>query len=258
MATTSKQPPVRIGPQPTKNTSKPLMKVAIREVVSVNFLVPPEILKKHTPKGLELDYLGDETYVSLVCMVVKKLGVLGMPLIPSCSYTNLRFYVRRSGDPLKRRGICSIRDYVSSSASAWLLGSRLERDFQKMKIRNLNSGFPGNPKATPPEAQYQWKVDDHWNKLRTLGRTPIKSTGPKTKIGFILDHANIYQKIKGKTHEFQVQRPAWKAWSVAEANFTCDVERLFGKPFVKPLARRPASVFISPGSDVTIYKPEQI
>lgn len=256
MATTSKQAPAPTGPRPTKTAQKPLMKVAMREVVAVNFLVPPDILKEHIPKGLELDYFGDETYVSLVCMVVGKLGLMGIPLAPSCSYLNLRFYVRRPGDPLKRRGTCSIRNYVSSSTGAWLLGSRLESDFQKMKIKNKNSGFLG--KSTVPEAEYQWKVDDHWNKLRTRGRSPIKNTGPKTKVGFTLDHANVYQSIDGKTHEFQVQRPAWNAWNVAQANFTCDVQRLFGKPFVKPLARRPASVFISSGSDVTFFKPEQI
>ena len=257
MATTSKQPSAPIDPRPTHSAQpKPLMKVAIQEVVAVNFLVPPDILKKHIPKGLELDYFGGETYVSLNCMVVRKLGLMGIPLAPSCSYLNLRFYVRRTDDPLRRRGSCSIRNYVSSSTAAWLLGSRLEGSFEKMKIKNQNSGFLA--KTSIPEAQYQWKVGDHWNKLRTRGRSPVKNTGLKTNIGFILDHANIYKTIKGKTHEFQVQHPQWRIWSVAQANFTCDVERLFGKPFVKPLARRPSSVFISPGSDVTFFKPQQI
>ena len=134
MATTSKQPSAPIVPRPTRNAPKPLMKLAIREVVTVNFLVPPAILKKHIPKGLELNYFGDETYVSLVCMVVKKLGMMGIPIASSCSYLNLRFYVRRSGDPLRRKGTCSIRDYVSSSTASWLLGSRLQANFEKMKM----------------------------------------------------------------------------------------------------------------------------
>jgi len=257
MATTSKQAPATLGPKPTTSTQKPLMKVAMREVVAVNFLAPPDILKKHVPKGLELDYFEDETYVSLVCMVVSKLGLMGIPFVPKASYISLRFYVRRSNDPLRRRGTCSIRNYVSSSTAAWLMASKLEGDFQKMKIKRQNSGFRKKSTARP-EVEYQWKVDDHWNKLRICGRSPIKKTGPKTKIGFILDHANVYRKIKRKTSEFQVQRPTWKVWDVAEANFTCDVERLFGKPFVKPLARRPASVFLSSGSDTTFFKPEQV
>ena len=256
MATTSKQTLVSLPPGPTPNTQKPLMKVAMREVVAANFLVPPDILKKHVPKGVELDYFGDETYVSLVCMVVGKLGLMGIPFAPKSSYLSLRFYVRRSNDPLRRRGTCSIRNYVSSSTAAWLLGSKLEGDYQKLKMKKQNSGFLA--KSSIPEAVYQWKVDDHWNKLRIRGRSRIKNTGPKTKVGFILDHANVYRTIKGKTCEFQVQRPAWKAWDVGQANFTCDVEQLFGKAFVKPLARRPASVFVSSGSEVTFFKPELI
>jgi len=256
MATTSKQPPASIGSRPGQTTQKPLMKLAMREVVAVNFVVPPSILKKHIPRGLELDYFEDETYVSLVGMVVNKLGLMGIPFAPKCSYISLRCYVRRSNDPLRRRGTCSIRNYVSSSTSAWLLNSKLEGDFQKMKIKKQNSGFL--KKTTIPEVEYQWKVDDHWNKLRIRGRNLVKNTGPKTKVGFILDHANVYRKIKGKTCEFQVQRPAWTVWDVARANFTCDVKRLFGKQFVEPMARRPASVFLSSGSEVTFFKPEQI
>lgn len=230
------------------------MKLAMREVVTVNFLVPPDILKKYTPKGVELDYFGDETYVSLVCMVVSKLGLMGIPFAPKSSYLGLRFYVRRSNDPLRRRGICSIRNYVSSLTTAWLLGSKLQGDFQTMKMKNQNSGF--RAKSSIPEAEYQWKVGDHWNKLRIRGRSPIKNTGPATQVGFILDHPNMYRKTKGATSEFQVKRPAWKAWDVGRANFTCDVEQLFGKAFVAPLARRPASVFISTGSEATFFKPE--
>lgn len=228
----------------------------MREVVAANFLVPPDILKKHIPKGVELNYFGDETYVSLVCMVVDKLGLMGIPFAPKSSYLSLRFYVRRSNDPLRRRGTCSIRNYVSSSTTAWLLGSKLEGDYQKIKMKKQNSGFL--TKSAIPEAMYQWKVGDHWNKLRIRGRNRIKNTGPKTKVGFILDHVNVYRTIKGKTSEFQVQRPAWRAWDVGQANFACDVEQLFGKAFVKPLARRPASVFVSSGSEVTFFKPQHI
>jgi len=249
MATTSKQAPATIVPRATTVTQKPLMGLAMREIVAANFIVPPEILKKHVPKGVELDYFGNETYVSLVCMVVSKLGLMRVPFAPKPSYISLRFYVRRSNDPLRRRGTCSIRNYVSSPTAAWMLGSKLEGDYQTMKIKRQNSGF---------KKEYQWKVGDHWNKLRIRGRSRIKNTGSRTKVGFILDHANVYRKIKGKTSEFLVQRPTWNAWDVAEANFTCDVQRLFGQQFVKPLARRPASVFLSSGSDVRFFKPEQV
>ena len=254
MATTSKQPLAPLRPKPNLNTQKPLLKLVMSEIVAANFLVPPDILKKYVPKGVELDFFGDETYVSLVCMVVSKPGLLGISFPPKSPHLSLRFYVRRSNDPLHRRGTCSIRNYVSSPTMAWMLGSKLEGDYQKMRMKKQSSGF--DSKSAIPEAVYEWKVGDHWNKLRIRGRNRIKNAGPETKIGFILSHPNVYRKVKGKTSEFQVQRPAWKAWDVGQANFSCDVEKLFGKAFVKPLARRPASVFVSSGSEASFLKRE--
>ena len=61
-------------PRTKKNAprQKPLLKAAFTELVAINFEVSPSILKDKVPKGLELDFYNKETYVSLVCMVVRK------------------------------------------------------------------------------------------------------------------------------------------------------------------------------------------
>jgi len=223
-------------------------------LVVINFLIPPSILERRIPKGMELNYFGDETYVSIVCSTVRKLRVLGVPCA-STSNLSLQFYVRQTNDR-KRKGYCPLRNYVSNSSGKWFFGSRLDAEYQKLKMKTANSGF--KIKGNIPQAEYQWKVDDHWNKLRIRARNKIKNVGPKSKVGFVLEHTNLYQSIEGKTLEYKIERPQWVAWDAAQANFTCDVQRLFGKEFVKPLARRPASVFVSSGSEVTYFKPTQI
>ena len=62
----------------------------------------------------------------------------------------------------------------------------------------------------------------------------------------------------GQTLEYAVARPQWVVWNAAQANFTCDVRRLFGPEFEKPLSRRPASVFVTSGSEVVIYRPTEV
>ena len=249
MATTSKQPDT-----PNPIPQKLLFKAAFTELVAVNFQIPPKILADKVPKGLELDFFHDETYVSLVCMVMRKVGVMGIPLTRGFVELSLRFYVRRKNDPTHQTGTCSLRNYVSSSSGGMILGSKFNKPFPKMKMKYKNSGFERTEGAIP-EVEYQWKVDDRWNKLRIRARSRMKNIGPDTKVGFILDHANHYQSRDGKTLEYQIQHPKWTAWDAAQANFTCDVQRLFGKEFVKPLAKRPASVFVSRGSDVKVYRP---
>ena len=53
-----------------------------------------------------------------------------------------------------------------------------------MKMKWNNEGFKA---GGTPQVEYQWKVDDHWNKLRVRARSRIKNTGKDTKVGFVLD-----------------------------------------------------------------------
>ncbi len=250
--TTTSQSPAKTQPI----QQKVLAKAAFTELVAVNFQVPPALLTRLVPKGLELDYYNNETYVSLICMVMRKVGVMGVPLTRRFVELSLRFYVRHPSDPANRKGTCFIKNYVSSSMAAWILSSRFDTEYRNLKMKFKNKGFEGNDAV--PEVEYQWKVDDHWNKLRIRARSQIKNTGPETKVGFILDHSTHYQAKFNKTLEYKVERPAWTIWDAAQANFTCDVERLFGKSFVIPMAKRPASVFVTRGSNVTIYRPTLI
>lgn len=249
MATTSKQ---AASKKPIQK--KLLFRAAFTELVAVNFQITPKILADKVPKGLELDMFNDETYVSLVCMVMRKVGFLGIPLPGGFIELSLRFYVRRANDPTHQTGTCTLKNYVSSSTGSYILGSKFDKPFPKLKMRSKNKGFQ-RAEGAIPEVDYQWKVDDHWNQLRIRARSRIKNTGPDTKVGFILDHDNHYQSHNGKTLEYQIEHPKWSIWDAAHANFSCDVKRLFGKEFVKPLAKRPASVFVSRGGDVNVYRP---
>ena len=246
MATTTSQKPAQ----------KVLMTAKFSELVAVNFAIDPKILEPRVPRGLELDFYNDETYVSLICMMLRDVRVWGIPIHIATGFEeiNLRFYVRRREGDGYRRGCCFIKDYVSSGAAAWILGSLFKAEFQKLKMKHSNSGFDGAPESVP-SVDYQWKVGDHWNRLRIKARSRIQKTSRDTKHGFILMHDNEYSQRDGKTLEDRASRPAWTIWDAAQANFECDVKNLFGREFQRALSRRPASVFVTGGSDVTIYRP---
>ena len=235
---------------------KLLCKAAYTELVADNFQIQPKYLIERVPRGMELDDFHGDTYVSLVCMVMRKIGVLGIPISRGFVEMSLRFYVRHPSDPENRKGTCFIKRYVSSPTAAWVLSSRFDTDYNKMKMKSNNSGFQS---GGIPQVDFQWIVEDQrWNKLRVKARSRMKNTGPDTKVGFILDHPTQYVSKDRKTLEYKVVRPKWTVWDAAQANFTCDVEKLFGKQFVHALGRRPASVFLTKGSDVSIYRPEQV
>ncbi len=244
---------------PSANDNKKLITAKFSELVAVNFQIDPKILEPRVPRGLELDFYNDETYVSLIAMMLRDVRVWGIPIHIATGFEefNLRFYVRRKIGNEYRRGSCFIKDYVSSSAAAWILGSLYKADFHKIKMKHDNTGFDGNAE-TIPAVDYSWKVGSNWNRLRVKGLKPITDTGRDTRHGFFLDHNYEYGQRKSKTLEYPTARPKWTIWNAAQASFQCDVKQLFGLEFAKTLGRRPASVFLSQGSDVTIYRPTTI
>lgn len=241
---------------------KPLMKARFTELVALNFAIEPAVLEPRVPKGLELDYYKNETFVSLVAMMLRDVRVYGVPisLAKRVGEFNLRFYVRRKvGDGKYLKGSCFLKDYVSSRTVAWSLSKLFRADFFRRKMKWNLEGFDSKDEQASPSVDYQWEIDkDQWNQIRVIARERVARTGPETKVGFILNHSNIYSRLEGKTLEYPVVRPRWTIWNAGHANFTCDVQNLFGPEFVKPLAKRPASVFIANGSEVVVYRPNII
>ena len=241
-------------------TQKPLMRARFSELVALNFSIDPAILQPLVPRGLELDFFKDETYVSLIAMMLRDVRVFGFPIHIASGFEeiNLRFYVRRRVGDSYRKGACFLKDYVSGAAAAWVLGRIFKAEFGRLKLKHKNSGFDPKEENAIPEVDYQWKVDDHMNRVRVKAREKVQRMGADTKVGFILNHNNEYSCRNGKTLEYAMARPQWVVWNAAQANFTCDVRKLFGPEFEKPLSRRPASVFVTSGSEVVIYKPTEV
>ncbi len=241
-------------------TAKVLLTARFSEVVALNFQVDPKILEPYVPKGTELRFFEGEAYVSLVAMVLRRVRVWGIPIhiIGGFRELNLRYYVRRTDGDGYQHGACFLKDYVSSASAAWILGSVFKADFQRLRMLHNNSGFGSRDPSVTPTVDYRWKVEDHWNRIRIRARKQIKRIAPDTKVGFILDNNNEYSSRDGKTYEYRTHHPRWTIWDAAQANFTCDVKRLFGQEFEKPLSRRPVSVFVANGSKVTIHTPTEI
>ncbi len=237
---------------------KMLLKLRMTQVVALNFPIAPRVLKKYVPKNLELDFFrDDETYVSLVARKISGVRAYGFPLPLTTAFgeLNLRFYVRRPTESGYKTGVCTIQNYVSSRLGALVLGRMFDSKIDRMKMKFDNTGFTGKQ---VPKVDYTWESKNGKpNRLRIQARDRINIVDD-SKVGFILNHFNIYATHEGRTLEYSADHPPWTIWDAAQANFTCDVKRLFGEEFGKALKRRPASVFVSVGSGVTVYRPTEV
>src|SRR5262249_4230447 len=87
-----------------------------RNVLLLNYVVQPSLIRQFVPPCTELDSFEDRTYVSLVAFQFNRTRVLGVvvPFHQSFEEVNLRFYVKRG----TRRGVTFIKELVPRYAVA--------------------------------------------------------------------------------------------------------------------------------------------
>lgn len=239
------------------STSRPKGKRVVDLVhanaVAINFAIKADALESSVPQQLKLDFYEGDTFVSLVCMEVKRLSFCGLPIVPKFCELSLRCFVSERDNP-ENQGVLFLKSYASSKFGAWVLSNLIPHSHSVMKIKAKND----SEGPRPPDLDYQWKIEGHDNRMRIRGRDIISRHDSSSKLGFIMAHSARYQTIHGHTSVYDVTRPEWVLWDAAQANFTCDVRRLFGKEYVKPMAARPVSVFMSAGSRVTLHQPREL
>jgi len=243
------------APAESATSAKPNFTARFSEMVLINFEVDARLLKKIVPKGLEPDLYHGAGHISLVAKKIRNLKCRGFPLSRDFASVGLQLYVREPYRDGYRFGTFFLKHYVQRSVAAWMMGRLTNSEVLQMPMKVKNSKLPVN---RPPDIEYQWKIRDRWNDIRIRGRSRVKDIRKDSKIEFILRHSDRYVVNEKGVWRSKLQTPGWVIWDVAQAKFDCDVEYLFGEEFVKPMSRRPASVFLSRGNEVSLSKPELV
>ena len=233
-----------------------LMKVHFSDLLLLNFEISEDVVRPHIPAALDLARYNDNCFVSLVAKRVSKVtyGRFILPLLPYCAL-GLRVCVQRKVDNQMRMGIFYLQEYVQRKSAAMVSNWFYQVAPKVMRVVSENSGFHESDPAVMPSATYRWKIQDRWNKVRVSGHSRLPDTEKLTKEKFVLGCRNLYYRRKNELCECFTEHPHWITWGAASGSFDCDTETLFGREFVKPLKRRPASVFLAKGSEVTVFRP---
>lgn len=237
-------------------TAKSTVRADWSELVALNFHCDQQTLAPLVPKGLELDYFNDDTFLSLIAVRMKEVYLWSLPFAigHEVDLISLRFYVRRMEKGLPReRGVCLIKSFVSSRLAAWPLSRALKSPFEYAPFTIENTGFiPQGSREDYPQVDYRWRADSEQNRIRVKGRQRQGKLGEDSIIGFLLQRGFWFAAAGEKTLTFAVQSGNWKVWDAGQASFTCDARSLFGSQFAKYICRRPASVFMAEHSPVSI------
>jgi len=223
-------------------------------MIMINFEVDSRLLKKITPPGLEPDLYQGKCHISLVVKTIRRLRWKKILPLRDFGSLSLQLYVRENTPTGPRFGTWFLKQYARGKFCPWLMSRLTHSQVESLKIahpkRKRNASL-----GTPPDLEYRWPVGEKTNHIRIRGRSRIKEHSPDSKIGYILRHSDRYIDSNGQLFRFELTTPEWDIWDVAQAKFDCDIAALFGKDFVKPMSRAPASVFLSRGNVVTLSNP---
>jgi uncharacterized protein len=228
-----------------------------RDLVMLNYVVDPNLLTRHVPRGTQLDAFEGKTYVSVVgfrfCHT-KLLGRLPVPFHTDFDEVNLRFYVRRKEAHDDRRGVVFIAEIVPKRAIAKIARAFYGENYICLPMKHtIETGHSGN------KIDYQWRVDGKWCKLSA--QTGHDSTRPPqgSLEQFITEHYWGYSsQLSGGCVEYHVSHVPWQVWATVAAGFEGDPSSLHGPELGAVIQRRPDSAFVADGSPVIVFKGDKI
>jgi uncharacterized protein YqjF (DUF2071 family) len=220
-----------------------------RHLLMVNYVVDPAVLGPFVPAGTALDMWQDRAYVSVVGFRFLRTRVLGIPVPFHRNFdeVNLRFYVRRRVDGEWRKGVAFVKEIVPRRAIAFVARSLYNENYVRMPMRSAV--------IIPGPVRYEWRQAGAWEGVSAMAIGEPATPGPESEETFITEHYWGYaRQPNGSTIEYGVEHPPWQVWRCESPALACQVSRLYGEAFAKPLAAPPASAFVADGSPVVVRR----
>jgi uncharacterized protein YqjF (DUF2071 family) len=226
-------------------------------LMMANYEVNPDILIPYLPKGVEIDFFNQKTYLSVVGFMFLDTKVLGIPVPFHTNFeeVNLRFYVKYFDEKIQewKRGVVFIKEIVPKIAIAkvarWVYGENYIATQMRHQIT-----------ATTQElkVEYEWKVNQKWHKIGVTAHHLPQEIQPQSDEEFITEHYWGYTQLKNATAQYQVEHPRWQIFNIKNHQIEVDFEQVYGNPFADYLYQKPTSVLLAKGSGIVVRKAEKI
>lgn len=237
-------------------TGRPFLTAEWRDLLMLNYAVPPELILPLAPLGTEPDSWCGTTFVSVVGFRFLSTRVLGLPVPGHRDFeeVNLRFYVRRLGPEGWRRGVVFVRELVPRRAIAWVARAWYNEPYRALPMRHA---IDRDGRAS--RIRYEWRPHQTWEGVSARIEGEPLAPAPGSEAEFITEHYWGYTRQRdGGAIEYRVAHPSWRVWEAREAVLRCDVAALYGAKFAPALSRPPQSAFVAEGSAVTVFRPRRV
>ena len=226
------------------------LKANWENIIMVNYEINPEILMPFLPNGVELDLFEGKAYVSLVGFMFKdtKLFTIPIPKLGTFEEINLRFYVTRTDDGIKKRGVVFINETIPYRIVAWMANKLYKEHYTVVPTKHSIAKYSTNQKI-----KFEWLLNKKWNSIYVDNELSSHEMTPDSLEKFIYEHYYGYTKVNGqKTEEYRLHHPSWKIHNVVDYKIDCDFKAMYGDSFSVLNRNKPRGVFIAKGSSVAI------
>lgn len=219
-------------------------------LIMANYEVDPEVLAPYLPKGVELDFHNDKTYVSLVGFIFKRTRLFNIPipLLGTFEEINLRFYVKRVEGDFIKRGVVFINETVPYRIVAWVANKLYKEHYINIPTKSTIITSESSKKTI-----YEWKINESWNHLSVNSGAKSEQMLAGSMEEFIFEHYYGYTKISGLlSQEYRVNHPRWLTNRIKDYSIHCDFTSMYGDDFSFLNKQAPENVIIAEGSPITV------
>ncbi|MGB6152167.1 MAG: DUF2071 domain-containing protein [Pricia sp.] len=223
-----------------------------KKLVFFNYKVDRNFLMPYLPVGTDLDVWNGDCYLSLVGMMFKNTRLLGIKIPYHINFeeVNLRFYVERQENGIRKKGVVFIKEIVPKPALTFVAKTVYDEKYETLPM--AHSWVLEEHKAT---IAYRWKKQGKWNSIQVEAEPKTHEIPSESETEFIIERYWGYARVDDTTsNEYEVKHPRWQISDIKEYRIDVDFGAVYGKEFDFLNYAEPSSVMLTKGSKISIEK----
>ena len=216
-------------------------------LINITYAVDPDILLPYLPKGLNLDIIDGNAFVSFVAFEFNDVKVKGfkIPFHRKFPEINLRFYVNKNG----KRGVVFIKEFVPKYFVALIANKIYNEPYSAIKMNH-------NIQKTESElkVKHSFCVNSEWfNVAVTIENKAVTSSSDSTEQFFKEHEIGFGKDKKGNTLEYKVEHPVWEVYPIINIESTICFEKIYGKEWAVLDLEKPFNILLARGSEIKVF-----
>jgi uncharacterized protein YqjF (DUF2071 family) len=230
-----------------------------RWLAMLNYRVSRDRIERLVPSGTMLDLWQGTAFISVVGFLFERIRVLGIPLPTHRRFeeVNLRFYVARDVDGIRRHAVTFIRELVPRRLVATAAKITYNEPYRTLPMFHK---LDVSESSETKHASFEWRDGAKYAALRVEADGRGHPLIPGTLEDFLTHREWGYTRQRdGSTVEYRVDHPRWTIFPAVDAR--CAGPALaasFGGHFAEILEGEPDSAWLSDGSAVVVHRPVRV